>query len=526
MIHRRPIHLCTAAVLALSFSGCGPPSVPAPPGAAPVVLDGLFGEWEGFAPAVLDPADAPAPYADVRAVRVRHDEAGLYLDLSLEREVSLQGLPGTLVLMLDWTSPDEGWEAHGMRGVDATLEFSPTFPQGGGLRGGIGVRMMDSAGGRAELVTANVAGVITAPTHASERFEMRIARGGVIPAELPMTARLVALNRDGRVVDETETFAIHPGAPRPRPTPPGSGAADPLARAPGTDVRVVSWNVGREDLFRQPDAFGIILRALAPDLLVLDEVAGGHSAEEVEALLNRVVPDARPWRAVYGVSGGSQRGVIATRGAAPLIVPPFDRIVPYPDSLLASVPADAPAQMRAGAERRMADGVPTLGAVVQVGGRRMLAVTMDLESGGAPGGPQDRLRRMEATAIRAATENALREAGPLDGWLIAGDLNLVSARDPLRILVGTGMAGGELAVAFPLRLDGASATTWDNPVEPFTPGRLDYLLHPPSLAVAGGFVFSSTDLAPRWRERYGMTEETSRATDHLPVVTDLRRVAR
>lgn len=488
-----------------------------------MVLDGVFGEWEGVPAVVTDPADAPAPYADVRAVQVRHDAAGMYLAVAFEREVSLQGLPGTLVLMLDWTGPAEGWDAQGMRGVDATLEFSPAFPNGGGWRGGIGMRMMDSAGGSAELVTANVAGVITAPTHVSDRFEMRIARGGGIPAELPMTARLVALDRDGRVVDETETFAILPDALRARPAPPGSGPADPLARAPGTNLRVVSWNVGREDLFQQPEAFGIILRALAPDLLLFDEVAGGHSAAEVEALLNRVVPGDRPWRAVYGVSGGSQRGLIATRGAAPRVPPPFDRILPYPDSLLASIPADAPAQVRTGAQRRMEEGVPTLGATVELGGRRMLVVTMDLESGGVPGGPQDRLRRMEAFAIRAAAEDAMRGAGPVDGWLVVGDLNLVGVRDPLRILAGTGMAGGEMAVAFPLRLDGASAATWENLPEPFTPGRLDYVLYTDaSLDVAGGFVFRAADLSPRWRERYGLREDASTVTDHLPVVTDLR----
>jgi endonuclease/exonuclease/phosphatase family metal-dependent hydrolase len=175
----------------------------------------------------------------------------------------------------------------------------------------------------------------------------------------------------------------------------------------------------------------------------------------------------------------------------------------------------------------MAEGVPTVGALVELGGRTLLVVTMDLESGGAPGGTADRLRRMEAWAVRGATESALRTAGALDGWVMAGDINLVGTRDPLEILSRTAAASHGLGIAMPLQLDGASPATWEDLADRFTPGRLDYVFYPRSrLTAAGGFVFSSDDLSARWRERHGLRAETSRATDHLPVVTDLRWVER
>lgn len=514
-------------VLVAGCASAARPRIVAPDaGPAPVVLDARFDEWAGVAPAVADPADAPAPHADVRGVQARHDADAVYLALEVERPVALQGLPGTLALLLDVDGDSAtGWELHGLAGVDAAVEFSAALGRDGALMG-TGLRLMDAEGRASCVGTANVAGIMAAPSHAARRFEIRIPRTDVIGFGERMTARLVATDADGGVVDRTDPFTIDLRDPAPRRASRGAGAADPLARAPGTDLRVVSWNVGREDLFRQPDAFGAILRALAPDLLVLDEVAGGHSAAEVEAVLNRILPGPRPWRAAYGVSGGTQRGVVAVRGAAPRLAAPFDQPLPYPDSMRAILPADGSSGARQAAERRAADGVPVTGAVVEVGGRRLLAVAVDLESGGTPGHPRDRLRRMEALAIRDALAPAIRAAGA-DGVIVAGDLNLVASPDPLDLLAAIrDDAGAPLRIAQPLRLDDASATTWENAEEPFTPGRLDFVLvGGAALEVAGGFVFASGDLSDAWRARHGVAADVSRVTDHLPLVTDLRWAA-
>jgi Endonuclease/Exonuclease/phosphatase family len=500
-----------AALLALLAAGAAAAQ------AGPVVLDGSWDEWRGT-PGIIDPADAPAPYADVRSASVRHDADAVYLSLGVERPVALQGMPGTLVLLLDTDDdPRTGWTLHGKRGIEAAIEFSGR-PRRGGSRAGVWLRTAPDS-----VVPANVAGVAAAPSHAATWFEIRIPRGGPVPLGRRMGIRFLSLDAEDRVVDDSGLFGPDLGEPAPRPTPPGHGASDPLARAPGTDFRVVSWNVGREDMFRQPDGFGALLRPLAPDLLLLDEVAGGHSAEEVEALLNRVLPGDRPWRAVYGVSGGSQRGVVATRGSAPRTVAPFDRELPHPDSARALAPATDP-----WLRDRLWSRVPATGAVVEVGGRRLFAVTVDLEAAGTPGSPRDRLRRMEALVIHEAAREAfftsLRPAG-VDGILLAGDLNLVGTREPLDILTAPAGDGPAFSVAQPLRLDGTSTATWENAVEPFTPTRLDFVLyHPRALEVAGGFVFRAADLSPEWRARHGLTADASLVTDHLPVVTDFRWV--
>lgn len=488
-----------------------------------VVLDGLVHEWSTTPWAYTGPAShaghgaAASPFARVEGVKVRHDDGAVYLMFLLDGKVALQGMPGTLALVLDADADSTtGWPLHGMRGAEVAVEFSAPLGQDG-ARGGIGWWMADSAGGPPRLVTANRAGVMAAPTHASRTFEIRIPRDRAVRGDR-LAARLISYDASGAVVHDTRAFTVDVRPPEPRPTSRGAGPTDPLARPPGVDFRVVSWNVGRETFFAKADLLGVLLRPLAPDLLMLDEVAGGYSVEEVEALLNRILPGDRPWRAVYGTSGGSQRGVIAIRGTVPVVAPALAGVLPYPDSVHGLAPAED-----AWLRDRVGSYVPVTGAIVEIGGRRLLAVTVDLESGGTPGSRRDRLRRIEALAIRDALAAAVR-AGGIDGVLVVGDLNLVASREPLDILAaGPDVDGSALQVLLPLRLDGASATTWEDPDQPFTPGRLDFVLvGDGALVAAGGFVFRAGDLSPAWQAQHGVDAEASSATDHLPVVTDLR----
>jgi hypothetical protein len=534
-LSRIPWRAAAAVALTLCFvdGAAGQPSVDTRPfHEREVVLDGLTHEWSA-APVVASggrrghhhggmPAHAEpvSPYPSLDGVQVRHDADAVYLRLRMDREVSLQSLPGTLVLLMDADGdPASGWSAHGMAGVDAALEFSPVWPDG--TRAGAGLRIRNPGEDSVRLVPVYAAGVMWMPSHASELFEIRIRRGTAVNFGARMTARLLMLDADGAVADSLRAFTVDLADPRPRPTPRGGGERDPLARHPAVEFRVVSWNLGRETMFQQPDAYGALLRPLAPDLLMLDEVAGGHSAEEVEALLNRILPGGLPWRVTYGTSGGTQRGVIATRGTAPVVPAAFAGTVPYPDSVLALLPADASPRIREAMERRRAEGVPVHGAIVAIGGKRLLTVTMDLECCGGLGGPADRLRRMEALAIRQAVEATMR-AGGVDGLLIAGDLNLVGSEEP-RIILSREMDVDDrwLWAARPLRLDDASANTWEWAGDRFPPSRLDYVLYSQaSVGWVGGFVFRTGDLSLRWQALHGVTNETSRVTDHLPVVSD------
>ena len=68
--------------------------------------------------------------------------------------------------------------------------------------------------------------------------------------------------------------------------------------------------------------------------------------------------------------------------------------------------------------------------------------------------------------------------------------------------------------------------TWTDPkVGQFLPGRLDLtLFSDAAFERTGGFTFTTAELAPALAASLGVTPETSeRTSDHLIVVTDLRR---
>ncbi len=141
-----------------------------------------------------------------------------------------------------------------------------------------------------------------------------------------------------------------------------------------------------------------------------------------------------------------------------------------------------------------------------------------------PGGPADRLRRVEAAVLRDRIRETLRGGG-VDAVIVAGDYNLVGTPDPVDIVAaGSDTDGSGLLVAQPRRLDGLSMATWEQRGDRFTPGRLDYVLvGDAALSILRSFPFHSGDLSRRWRVHHGLDAETSpRATDHLPIITDLR----
>lgn len=526
------------------------------PPSAGIVIDGAFGDWEGAPVVVEDPPDAPDSPLDLRRVRAAHDAAAVYLLLEFERPVVLQGLPGVLRLLLDGDGdPATGATLFGLEGVDVAVEFSapnPFRPSGPGS--GIAVRRY-VGGDRAEEPEAGpvpppepvrpasvpppdagralappldpyVLGLDIAPKYVTRRAEIRIPRGTRLPDVPPLFAgdgfrgKLVYVERSGAVLDEVDGFAVELAVSPRTSVPEASQGTDPLARPEGTDFRAVVWNVAREAFLRHPEPFARVLEALGPDLVLLDEVPPGSSAERIAELL----PSGdEPWRVAFGEGGGAQRGIVAIR--APLERVETLRRVPYPDSLdevLARAGRDDLLwQLRNAAE----DGVPVMGAVVPVAGRRLLTIVLDLQCcGDGEGSAEDRVRRMEAAEIRAAVRRTL-ESGSYDGILIGGDLNLVGSRFPFRALRrGLDLDGSDLARAVALQLDGISHATWDEGRGRFPPGRLDFVLYgDAALSVARAFVFDSRDLSPEWRSHHGLDEGiSSRASDHFPIVADFR----
>jgi len=168
-------------------------------------------------------------------------------------------------------------------------------------------------------------------------------------------------------------------------------------------------------------------------------------------------------------------------------------------------------------------GLSTTGAWVTMGNHAILFVPVDLQSAGYDGSPRDRLRELQARTLNRAVAAALADR-PGAGLVIGGDLNLVGSARPLdELRSGLGVGGGDLNVARVERLRDRSLATWRSTRagDPFSPGRLDYLLYRGSaLHLERAFVFDASDLSPVAQERLRIRESDTLASDHLPLVAD------
>ena len=522
------------------FGACNPVG---PTAASRVVwTDGSFDEWEGVAPLVVDakgdvPAGSPV---DLGAVAVQDDARFLHFLIDLGDTVTVQGMRGSVELVLD-ADGDTGTGGlyGGVDGADLvvilTRQRDPAADRHGA---GVGIRRIgpDGAG---EVEPASRAGLLVSPTHSSDRFEVRLDRAAV--AEVIGQPRAVGLGdtvvgglryrRAGALVDETAVYH-HALATVPGEEPPLLDA-DAVAKGPGA-FRVVAWNVSSMSFRNNQEAFRRVVAALNPDVLLLDEIYYTVTLEDLARFGEGVSlrEGEGPWNWSLAEGGGRQRTAIGTKGLATRGEPGMARIDHAPGALeqwLQEVgnepesPGMAPPAALARAEAE--GGLSATGAWVTVDGVDILFVPVDLQSAGYDGSPRDRLRELQASALNRAIAAALAER-PDAGVVVGGDLNLVGSDRPLDALRhGLGVGGSDLEVARLERLRDRSLATWRSMWgdDPFSPGRLDYLLYRGEVfEVDRAFAFDAADMSPVARDALAILESDMEKSDHLPLVVDLR----
>lgn len=526
-------------------SAAGTPAPPSPgpsirPERPPIVIDGDLDDWAqvGRVRFSADPETRGAAL-DLRAIWLADDPEGVFLRLDFRGPANVQGLPGALSLALDVDGDSStGVDAQGLPGTDLLVDFTRRDPETGELRDGVTVRLPGEPEARLD---PDDIGLMFEPRYAAPSIEVRIARGVELPggtrtfAGAGFGARPVFRDAAGVVQDEMGPIAYELGTEEralEAAGVEGAGprAAGPVGRHPAAAFRLVSWNVSRENLLERARPIARILAALDPDLVLLDEVPPAATEVDVRRVLPAMAATADEpapgWRVQVGTSGGRQRAAIAVR-AALRAEPSFARI-PYPDSvraLLAEPPTDDLAEVR---ESAAGGGVPAAGGWVEIAGGRLLVATLDLVCcGNSAAAMEDRIRRIEATAVHAAARSALRAARArgtaVAGVLVGGDLNLVGSRAPLDVLTdGLDLDGSALEPLYAPQLDGRSVATWSGRGGPFPPGRLDYVLYSGStVRPLHAFAFETDDLSPEGLARHGLrADDSALASDHLPVVGD------
>jgi endonuclease/exonuclease/phosphatase family metal-dependent hydrolase len=259
----------------------------------------------------------------------------------------------------------------------------------------------------------------------------------------------------------------------------------------------MTWNTGMDGLRTKPATFKRVLHAIDPDVILFQELTEADHPLQIEAFLGAWIEAkaGKRWTVLRGTGGGQLRTAVAAR----LKIDPYDALDPLP------MP-DRPDR-----------SIRITGGEVMLSGNRLLVVSAHLRCCGYAGSFEDRTRMVEADAIRRAIADAVA-SGRFDGVIFGGDLNRVGSRWPLDILAE------DLQLVEPIQIGGRSNTSWSDVRQPFLPGRLDFVLvTDASLTVQRSFVLNTRLLNPRWLRRHGLLAgDTAEASDHLPVVVDLR----
>jgi len=289
------------------------------------------------------------------------------------------------------------------------------------------------------------------------------------------------------------------------------------------NFRVLSWNISSDAFVNEQPEFRALLNWGDPDVVLLDEVhPSADLAELTRALTDLRADDDNTWHINFGISGGRQRDIIASR-APQEALHEFSQIVADPGEDQARILALVPVEKRSRVSQSMKDGIPVNGAVIVIGDKRLLALITDLTCcGDGPESWEELRRRVEARTIRQLIRQILNRI-QVDGIVYAGDFNLVESTFPMAILTGplpsphSGLIPAEI-----YHPDGVTTWTWDGRGTPFPSNTLDYQLYGPwGLNMRSGFILNTEELSADVLKQNGLEVGTAgRTGEHRPLVVE------
>jgi len=512
--------LLTGLLLAEAASGAQPPSPPSiseAPSPTPlaVLSDGELDEWEGLAPAWVDPSGDAAPSGlDLGTLHLADDGEALFLALDVQRETILQDGPdepaGTdLTLFLDQDADAATGLPVGEMGAEIEVRF------------GRREVLLHGQGDEPEVLTPGAFGVQTLPTHSATRFEIRLP----LPQNDGGSFRLVLRDGTGDRLPDAG-FVLYRPSPTPLPPPEPIPLDRPGAEAASEEtdtVRLLSLNFNRrlDEEDSDPadaEAAARLLRATQPDVVNLQELYR-WSAEQTRAWVAEVLPIG-PTRRSAARSDPIEPRWYAAKNADCVTVSRFP--------ITASAPLDG----------NLVVALDLPDALASTNRPTDLVVF----NAHTPCCEDDTGRDREMDHFAATWRDLLRGRGPFPvtrdvAAVFLGDFNLVGFRRQLEALrdgalvapasgprFSPGRSQGSLAVV-PLRHSHARfAYTWRDDSSPYAPGRLDWIFYTGDvLEPLRSYILDTTTMPPDALRRWGLRPGDSlRATDHRALVVDFQ----
>lgn len=489
----------------------------------PLIVAGVAGSCAPSGPAMKIDGDIREWDAQSAAVA---DGSGVMLRFRVPKGPNgepwtLQDGPKTVALYLDIDGSTATGRTSRLKplnqlGVDCEIRFSP-FENGKPIAGVRTFRV--GTDGTLSGTSNGSTGMVVSPTYASEWYEARLDRkdlvkfsGGAFTGRL--AGMFVMLDEAGEIDGYADPFAVELPAQAV-----GPGPVVDVPGKPAGAVRVVSFNVEKSNPTKEPGAFSRMLTLLNADVVIFQEWDEGGASQTEEWFRSHAVgidADSGVPGAPSRPSGMGLWKVHKTAGTGVGVASRWPMSALPPDSLEVSNPMDKENHPRR---------VRVASVVVNTDAGPLAVTSLHLKCCGGATGGEELLRRDEARAINKALIHMYSaEASGAVARIVAGDFNLVGTRMPLDLLrAGVDVDGTDLVPAEPFALGTGVKYTWRDDKTAFLPGRLDYLLYSDATAeVVQCFVMDTANLSFESLARSGLDATDSRASDHMPVVVDLK----
>ena len=463
--------------------------------AAPIFLDGFFGDWTN-PPELVDPAgDAGASGIDLRDVDLANDDDNLFVRFVVTSDLGLQE-PNNLELYID--TDVNAATGRSIGGIGAELEW-----RFGDRRGTV-----YTSGGSGSTIFQDDVRLRQLPSVSSPEFEISIGRD-VVPNEITLfpggAVRVLFLDSGASGDRAPDAGGLMYSFD---PTPVGAPTPIALDRDVSTDTRFVTWN--SRDLATNTTfdptasaAAGRVLAALDPEVICFQELYNVTSLQTAQ-LVEGFLPSG-PGEAWYDAKQNDT-----------IVVSRFPVLATWAIDQNVGVHLDANAAL----------GVDVL-----------------LVNAHLPCCDNNSSRQAECDAIMQFFRDAMTAGGTVtvpNGTMLmlTGDLNLVGFSQQLTTLrTGDIVDNGTYGPDFTPDWDGTDLTdivsrqtevrnayTWRNDSSSFAPGRLDFFIFSDSSAdLAKSFIVYTPEMSAAALSQYGLlSNDVTNVSDHLPHVADFR----
>ena len=468
-------------------------AAPAPASPLPILLDGVFGDWEGVEPAYTDASgDGGASGIDFDRLWLADDGRFLFLRFEVGTELLLSE-NNSLTVYLD--TDMNASTGLAVNGIGAELKWVFGTRQGVYYRGGSNWNVYQ------DDIRLRAFPGVSAPV-----FEIGIGRdtypNGSNPLFFGNQVRIFLRDNTGGgdglpATGETLAYEMDDGT-----LPPESPV--PLGKATGTDLRITTLNVKTDSPWEagQGERFGRQFAAVAPQILNFQEIYD-HTHVQTRALVEEWLPSG-PGESWY--SWGNQDCHIVSR---------------YP---LAGIWA------LDGNLALLIDTSPILGA-------KLLVINCHL-----PCCDDDAGRQAEVDRILGFLRDAKTPGGSVNipentPFLIAGDMNFVGLSQQLTsLLTGDIVDEATYGEDFHPDWDESDATdlisrqterreayTWRKDTGTYWPGHLDFMIFSDHVVASGNhYVLYTPEMSADSLAAHGLLASDSYATDHILVCADFR----